>query len=263
MLKQLLLVVLLACTQYAEAQSFELNSGETVADSSYIHMTSLSGRKSVALSVAFDTAEVTDRIRDASIRELVTDHLLPYALREGVTEAQLQFEIFNAGVGGLKVSLDDDERYFSLRDNWHWEQKGGPTIEWPDFVPKEYVEDHPIGFRFAAVKQIDGEHGRAILIEAISPSDIPLTAFLKIERLYEERSSCGEKDSENWLNSLGANKVRFIVQPEPKTSPMQIVPFIQYTFDKEDGVWPCASRDRFPNPFSIFSTWQSLPKIGH
>jgi len=124
----------------------------------------------------------------------------------------------------------------------------------------EYLEEGVNNFVYAKGRQIDGDHGRAIILRAISPEDTPLTAQVKILLHYREISLCHSPEKESWLDEMNANKVRFIVKPVIETSQLQISPYIQMTFDKVDGLWDCGP-ELFTPMFGVFDTWADLPQM--
>ncbi len=227
----------------------KLKTGEWLQDATYGWVHPLGGPKAALLTVEFGSA-AEPGLREESLRELVTQRLLPSAMRDGYLAARLWENRSKTSVGPLKFS--SSESWTFERDaGRQWRQTAGPKIDWK-IVTQELVANPKLHLNVAAKfiqKKWDSGDYRLEMHTVAFPDLSPREAMAETVQLLASITNC-DLDAglqPSFLSDAKLNAVGVYAYPEQKRDLLDIVPFVHFDLGRIDGRWTCDRQSMLDN----------------
>ena len=257
---------LLIATETAVAEKYTLKSGETLANSEYSTLYPLGGKKALTLEVTFQSKATDPDLRNASLIEILLEHLLPKAVAEGYSEASIWETKIDASSGAGKnpffsfgVKASAHENYdFSLQDKWIWAQTAGPELDLSSVTISEFTYDEDLDLFTTQVFPRQLSDGNIILeVWANAPGASPAESIVKANELFRSLSGCVEDgvpiSEDSPMADEGAIALRMYLLPHVTASALQYQPRVKLTYGHEDGVATCYTMTN-----DGYGTWEEL-----
>lgn len=251
----------------ADAESYQLKSGETLADSKYETLYPVGGGKRLVLQVTFAKEAESPELRTASLVEILQRHLLPKATKEGYSEVAIWESLAEVPKkkSGLPFGLSFNltfgahENYdFELQDEWVWKQVAGPDLDLSIFpVMTLDYDDKAEVYRSNLFRRElnDGSIYYEVWVHA--PDTPPGQLAAKANAVFRDLSGCTQdgvpiaKDS--FLAKRGAKALIVYGTPVRYTSPLQLGPRVRLQFGHVNGVPHC-----FTHSGEALGTWDDI-----
>lgn len=236
----------------ANAEPYTLRTGERLTDSEYITTRSIFGKSQLVLQVEFESEEPDENLRNHSLIELLTEHLLPSAVQSGKRHVSI-WETIAQGksgpeVGGfsLQLSAGAYENYdFELGENWIWEQKSGPSIDLSVVDVREQNFNADLGVYMTEPSERLVEEWKYYELWATYENASPAEATQKANEIFRYFSGCSTDgvpiESDSFLGERNAIALRIYMVPLRPSSPLQSQPRLKLTFGHKDYVGHCYS----------------------
>lgn len=240
------------CPGMAAADTYKLNTGEVLADSEYQTLHAVGGPKRLVLEVTFEDKDPDPVIRNASLLEILTNHLLPMAAKKGFSEVSIWETKLETPSGKKKKSIISFnvnaavyENYdFVLGDQWIWEQTSGPDLDISVLSRAEYTYNPELDVYATNAfphSLEDGEFYFEIWANAEGAS--PSEAADKANDLFRMLSGCKEDgvpiETDSFLGQHGAIALKIYMVPYRTTSQLRYQPRLSLNYGHENGVPTC------------------------
>jgi hypothetical protein len=240
----------------AKAQAYSLKSGETLANSEYQTAFSLGGGKRLVLEVKFDSEAESSNQRTASFVEILQDHLIPKAVKEGFSRISIWESLSEVSTNksrppsmlSLNFTGSAYENYdFDLQDEWIWSQVEGPELDLSKFPMMTFEYDETADVYRTELLRRDLDDGNLIFeVWVNAPDTSPEQLAAKANTVFRKLSGC-TKDGvpiaeDSYMAKHNAKALVVYGTPVQYTSPLQLAPRFRFLYGHEDGVPYCRTQ---------------------
>ncbi len=223
-------------------------------DSEYISTWPLFGKRQLVLQVEFEAEEIDPASRNLSLIELVTEHLIPTALRSGedrvsIWEANKQISAGSeTGVVALKLSAGSFENYdFEIGDDWIWKQTSGPILDLSVMEVRQHHFHADLGAFLSDISETSVEERKVFEVWASFEDASPSQSVEKANEIFRYFSGCTRDgvpiEASSFLGERNAIAFRIYMVPGVPSSPLQSQPRLNLTYGHQDLVAHCYSMD--------------------
>lgn len=247
----LLLSCLVSLSTNALGEPVTLQSGETLTASDYKTLNSINGIQRLAVTITFKDDSPDPDIRNASIVEVLANHLIPTAARLGYshiaiweTKAEASTDSKPERMFSLNLTAGAYTNYdFSIGKNWIWEQTSGPEVDTSVYELAEYSyrEDLDVFTSEVFPRKMDDRTFYEVWVHSEGSS--PDSSIAKANELFRDLSGCSKDGvpiaADSFLGEQNALALRVYVVPQIPTALLQYMPRVGLTFGHENGVATC------------------------
>ena len=241
----ILILALILASLAANAERHKLKTGEWLEESSYGWIDPLGRDRQQLLSVTFES-NADDVLREQSLKELVTTHLLPTAIRNELDTATLLEKRIGLSLGVFKTSISEDWE-FEKTEGWQWTQVDGPEIDW-SLIQQEY-RPYPdtrllVPTNFLRTEYAEGRYNLILNVVAL-PETSPEKAMSGLVDIAFATMACDTSDgaTAEYLQDDLLNGVYFYAFPDHLTDALKVMPKLSLSFGRSDGRWSCTKQE--------------------
>jgi hypothetical protein len=244
--------------------AFQLKTGERISHSRYGSTKVGSEKEKHTVWVTFE-ADAEPILREASLKELVVESLLPVAMREGIDGARLIVEQKQLVLGVVKISISDSW-VFQRRDGYQWEQTFGSTLDWSVLTQELYRDPElELDIPSTALRVTWGSGKYRNEIHTVADPDLsPKEAMFRVIDLMVRQTRCDAEQElqPDYLADANLDTVYIFAYPEPRGDLLKLVPGVNYGLGRQSGAWTCDKAKMIQEVESLdwenIRTWNDL-----